>query len=123
MHPIVILGAGLAGYNVAREFRKLDKNSPLIVITADTGDFYSKPMLSNAFAQKKSAEQLVSQSAAKMAEQINATILSGTRVTRIDVEAKTVVTSAGTHQFDKLVIATGAQPIRLALQGNAADEV
>ena len=39
-------------FDIARELRKLDKAIPLLIITADNGGFYSKPMLSNAFAQK-----------------------------------------------------------------------
>ena len=30
--PVVIIGTGLAGYNVAREFRKLDSETPLLLI-------------------------------------------------------------------------------------------
>ena len=33
--PVVIIGTGLAGYNPAREFRKLDAHTPLLLITAD----------------------------------------------------------------------------------------
>lgn len=123
MKPIIIIGTGLAGYTVAREFRKLDKITPLIIITADDGGFYSKPMLSNAFAQRKLAEQLVTQSAAQMAQQIGAHIMTGTRVNGIDTAGRTVRTSAGAFDYAKLVIAVGAQPIRLAIGGNAADQV
>ncbi|HCH78632.1 MAG TPA: FAD-dependent oxidoreductase, partial [Pseudomonas sp.] len=35
--PVVIIGTGLAGYNLAREFRKLDTQTPLLLITADDG--------------------------------------------------------------------------------------
>ena len=31
--PVIIIGSGLAGYNVAREFRKLDTQTPLLVIS------------------------------------------------------------------------------------------
>ena len=31
--PVVIIGTGLAGYNLAREFRKLDSETPLLLIT------------------------------------------------------------------------------------------
>ena len=31
--PVVIVGTGLAGYNLAREFRKLDSETPLLLIT------------------------------------------------------------------------------------------
>ena len=60
MEPIVIIGSGLAGYTLARELRKLDKTTPLVIITADDGRAYSKPMLSNALAQGKSADQIAS---------------------------------------------------------------
>ena len=49
--PVVIVGTGLAGYNLAREFRKLDGETPLLLITADDGRSYSKPMLSTGFAK------------------------------------------------------------------------
>lgn len=123
MKPIIIVGSGLAGYTLAREFRKLNQAAPLFIITADDGGFYSKPMLSNAFAQGKQAAQLVTQSASQMAEQLGATIMTGTRVDNIDVVNKAVHTSAGVFEYDRLILALGAQPIRLGLEGDAADEV
>ena len=33
--PVVIVGTGLAGYNLAKEWRKLDAQTPLLLITAD----------------------------------------------------------------------------------------
>lgn len=125
MHPIVIIGTGLAGFTVARELRKLDKTVPLTIITADDGGFYSKPMLSNAFAQKKEAAQLVTQSAAQMAAQLDASILTSTRVTAIDSTARTISTDRADAPlaYAKLVLAVGAQPIRLAIDGDGADQV
>jgi rubredoxin-NAD+ reductase len=123
MKPLIIIGTGLAGYTVAREFRKLDKTTPLIMMTADSGGYYSKPMLSNAFAQNKQAEQLITQNAAQMAEQLDINLMAATHVDSIDSAKKTVTTDNGTFEYDKLVLAVGAQPIRLELQGDAADQV
>jgi rubredoxin-NAD+ reductase len=123
MKPLIIIGAGMAGYTAAREYRRLDKATPLLVITADDGAFYSKPMLSNAFAQNKGAEQLLGKTAAQMALELSANIVTGTRVTHIDTGRKSVDTTAGSYEFDKLVIAVGAQPIRLAIGGGASHEV
>ena len=50
---IVIIGSGLAGYTVIREIRKVDKTTPITLITREPGYFYSKPMLSTALANKK----------------------------------------------------------------------
>ncbi|MCX7221270.1 MAG: FAD-dependent oxidoreductase [Burkholderiales bacterium] len=123
MKPITIIGSGMAAYSVARELRKLDQVRPLLIISSDDGGFYSKPMLSNAFAQNKQPAQLVSQSAAQMAEQLKATILPHTVVTQITPATKTIHTSAGDFEYDKLVIAVGAQPIRLPIAGDAAGQV
>jgi rubredoxin-NAD+ reductase len=123
MKPTIIIGTGMAGYTLAREFRKLDKTGPLLILTADDGGFYSKPMLSNAFAQGKSAAQLITQTAANMAGQLNVTILTGTRVNTIDTSTRTVNTSSTAFEYDKLVLAVGAQPIRLAIEGDGAQDV
>ncbi|MFZ6673561.1 FAD-dependent oxidoreductase [Undibacterium sp. Xuan67W] len=123
MSPIVIIGSGLAGYTVAREFRKLDKTSPLLIITADDGGFYSKPMLSNAYAQNKQAKDLTSQTAEQMAAQVNASLLTRTKVDHIDTVTNKVVTNAGNFEYSKVVIALGAQAIRLPIEGNAATQV
>jgi rubredoxin-NAD+ reductase len=123
MHPIVIIGSGLAGYTVAREFRKLDKAAPLLIISADDAGFYSKPMLSNAFAQGKQAAQLISQSAAQMATQLDARVIANTRANAIDTSNKTIETSAGVFSYRQLVIASGARAIRLAIAGDAAEQV
>jgi rubredoxin---NAD+ reductase len=123
MKPIIIIGIGLAGYTVARELRKLDKAAPLLLITADDGGFYSKPMLSNAFALGKPAAQLVTQTAAQMAAQLDAHIITHTAAERIDTERHAVTTTAGTFDYAQLVIAVGAQPIRLPIEGDAAHRI
>lgn len=123
MKPILIIGAGLAAYTLARELRKLDKTTPLTIVAADDGGFYSKPMLSNAFAQNRQAAQLVTQSAAQMAAQLDATILASTVVSAIDTVGKTVTTSAGVLEYERLVLATGAHAIRLPIEGDAAHTI
>lgn len=125
---LVIIGAGLAGWTTAREFRKLDTSTPIVLVTADGGDFYAKPTLSNACAQKRSAEQLVTTPAAKMAETLNVTLRAHSQVRSIDTQAQTLTLSASdgaTHiqPYVQLVLATGAHPIRLPLQGDASADV
>jgi rubredoxin-NAD+ reductase len=123
MKPIIIVGAGMAAYTIARELRKLDKTVPLLIVTADNGGYYSKPMLSNAFAQKKLAAQLITHSAAQMGEQLGANVMTGISVEKIDTAAKKIDTAAGAFEYEKLVLAVGAQPIRLQIAGDAAQEI
>ena len=124
MGRIVIAGSGLAGYTLAREFRKHDSDSELVIITADNGESYSKPMLSNALAQGKMAADLPNRDADGMREQLDARILTRTRITGIDREARQLTLDNGeTLDYGHLVLALGADPIRLPLKGDAADEV
>jgi rubredoxin-NAD+ reductase len=123
MKPIVVLGSGLAGYTLVRELRKLDRDAAIILISRDSGDYYSKPMLSNAFAQGKDAAALVNTAAAEMAKQLDFTLRYYTEVLGIDREHKQLQTSAGMIEYGRLVLALGADPIRLPLQGDAADAV
>src|SRR5690242_10966671 len=122
--PIVIVGSGLAGYTVAREFRKLDAETPILIISADHAGFYSKPTLSNALATGKTPATIVTASAEKMAEQLNASIRSRNRVISIDPSSKAVVLEGGEKlSYHELVLALGADSIRLPLEGNAVDEI
>ncbi|MHB1247108.1 MAG: FAD-dependent oxidoreductase [Sulfuriferula sp.] len=123
MEPIVIIGSGLAGYTLARELRKLDKRVPLVIITADDGRYYSKPLLSNALAQGKTADQLAGALAPAMAEQFNAEVLVYSRVEEIDPLACNVRVAQRVIVYSKLVLALGADPVRPQLSGDAADSV
>lgn len=123
MKPIVVLGSGLAGYTLVRELRKLDREVAITLVSRDSGDYYSKPMLSNALAQGKTAASLVITVAAEMAKQLNFTLLQHTEVQGIDRERKQLHTSAGVVEYGRLVLALGADPIRLPLQGDASDAV
>lgn len=123
-NAVVVLGSGLAGYNVARELRKLDAEVPLVVVSRDAAGFYSKPMLSNALASKKTPATLVMKDAAKMAAEINARVLPNTGVQAIDTTARTLTLSTGeVLPYRDLVLALGADPLRLPIQGDAADTV
>ena len=123
MAPILIIGTGLAGYTVAREWRKLNKDAALQLITADDGCFYSKPMLSNALHHHKTPDTLAMNTAHQMAEQLNARIHTHVTVDTIDAAAHTLSYNGNTIAYSQLVLALGADPIRLPLEGDAADTV
>ena len=121
--PVVIVGTGLAGYTVARELRKLDAAVPVILLSQDDGSFYSKPMLSNALAMKKDARALASFDAAAMAQQLNAEVRKHQRVERILPSEHTIVVEGEPLSYSKLVLATGADPRRLRIDGDGADQI
>ncbi|MBI3935991.1 MAG: FAD-dependent oxidoreductase, partial [Betaproteobacteria bacterium] len=123
MDPVVVIGSGLAGYNAAREFRRLDKQTPLLVVTADSGEFYSKPMLSNALAAGKTPEAIPLSSAGQMAAQLAAAVRTRARVSALDTTRREVIIDGESIRYSKLVLALGAGQIRVPLAGDAADTV
>ncbi|MBD8008064.1 rubredoxin reductase RubB [Acinetobacter pecorum] len=127
MHPIVIIGSGMAGYAVAREFRKLNPEHELLMICADDAVNYAKPTLSNALAGNKAPEQIPLGDAAKMSAQLNMHIEQHTWVKAIHPEDHQLILEKdgqeSTQPYSKLVLAVGANPVRLAIAGDASDDI
>ncbi len=121
--PVVIVGTGLAGYNLAREFRKLDSETPLLLITADDGRSYSKPMLSTGFAKSKDADGLCMAEPGAMAEQLAAQVWTHTRVTGIDPGHKRLWIGEEAVPYRDLVLAWGAEVLRVPIEGDASEEL
>ena len=122
--PVVVIGSGLAGYTVVRELRRLDSAVPITLLSADHGGFYSKPMLSNALATGKTPDSILSTSSEQMSGQLGITVQPYTRVDILDVAANNVYFENGTQlTYSRLVLALGADPIRLPIPGNGADDI
>ncbi len=123
--PVVILGTGLAGYGVAKEFRKHDTETPLILITSDDGRAYSKPMLSTGYTRDQSADDLAQSDAGAMGTQLKASVWTMTKVNEIDTANQMIKTGdadTAVH-YSKLVLAVGAQVIRPPIQGDGLELV
>ena len=120
---LVIIGTGLAGYNLAREWRKLNPEKALVIISRDDGRNYSKPMLSTGYTKGKTADQLAMQSAAQMSEQLKAEIRTFASVEAIDTQAKTVTVDGVSIAYEQLVLALGADPFQPPLAGDGLDQV
>lgn len=124
MNPIVVIGSGLAGFNVVKELRKLDKETPLVMITADDGRNYSKPMLSTGFTKEKTADELAMGPPEKTAEQFDVEVKTFTEVTAIHPADHELELGNGERQpYSKLVLAWGADVFRPPIEGDAADQV
>lgn len=121
--PIVIVGTGLSGYSLAREIRKQDKDVPIVMVTADDGFSYSKPMLSTGFTKGKGAEELAQASADAMTEQLNLELRTFATVTGLDAEAHELLIGDERLRYSKLVLAWGADVIRLAIEGDGQEFV
>ena len=121
--PVVIIGTGLAGYNLAREFRKLDGETPLLLITADDGRSYSKPMLSTGFGKNKEADGLSMAEPGAMADQLKAEVRTHTRVSGIDPGHMRLWIGEEAVPYRDLILAWGAETVRVPVAGDAADAI
>jgi rubredoxin-NAD+ reductase len=121
--PVVIAGSGLAGFGVARELRKLDRDVPIVLVTADDGNYYSKPMLSNALGARKTAVSLVISPRAAIAQQLGIEVRAHTRIEQIDRARREVLWRDGGTRYARLVLALGADPMVAAVGGDARDQV
>lgn len=121
--PVVIVGTGLAGYNLAREFRKLDSETPLLLITSDDGRSYSKPMLSTGFGKNKEADGLSMATPEAMAEQLKAQVRTHTCISGIDPGHKQLWIGEEAVPYRDLVLAWGAQTVQVPVEGDAQDAI
>lgn len=121
MKPIVVIGSGLAGFNTVKALRKINPDIPVVMLTQDDGRNYSKPMLSNGFAKNKGEAELAMATAADTAASLGIELRSHVEVVSIDAAAKCVQLADGTLEYDKLVLALGADTWTPPLEGDATD--
>jgi rubredoxin-NAD+ reductase len=116
----LIVGAGHAGYSLAKELRKLDPDRSICLISSDSADYYSKPLLSTGFSKHKSAADFIQKTAEQMADELNIAIWPHCQAEQIDAEQHQLQTDKGVIQYQQLVLATGASPVKLPLPAATA---
>ena len=114
---ILIVGAGLAGYTLAKELRKLAPDQPITLVTADSGALYSKPMLSNALAQGHTPQGLIQASAEDQAAKLNLDLRHHCAAVAIRAGEHVLETACGALPYRHLVLALGARPRKLGFPG------
>lgn len=120
IEPVVIIGSGHAGYQLASTLRNQSPDLSITVFTADDGALYSKPALSNALALSKDGDSLLRETALSWEQRLNIRIYPHTHVQRIDRVNKKLYTSIGEYSYGRLVLATGATPIVIPIEGDDA---
>jgi NAD(P)H-nitrite reductase large subunit len=113
----VILGNGIAGVCAAEAIRQFDSGGGITMVADETFTPYSRPMISMVLAGQVAPEKLPIRST-RFYEEMKITPVLGERVSAIDVDGKRVTTRNGTSvNFDKLLIATGADPRPIKAEG------
>ncbi len=115
---MVIVGGGKAGARAAVAFRENAWKGPVTLISDEVLAPYDRPPLSKAAIMDEAEPQPVYLLDEGMMASLEVNFLRGSAATAIDRTAKTVSLSDGNKIFyDRLLIATGAEPRRLSQTG------
>jgi apoptosis-inducing factor 3 len=119
-HPasIVILGGGAAGIAAANTLRHEGYDGPITMISADQDPPVDRPNLSKDYLAGEAQDDWIPMWPPDLYAERRVELLLNTRVSSIDPAARTVIFENGTRrEFGALLIATGADPVRLPIPG------
>ncbi len=117
---VLIVGAGTAGWSVARELRDAGHQGPIALVTACDGAFYPKPTLSVALARGLAPAAIVARAGPAMAAELGARLIAHAWAVELDAARRRLYTTRGTMRYASLVLATGGRARRPALRGAGA---
>jgi NADPH-dependent 2,4-dienoyl-CoA reductase/sulfur reductase-like enzyme len=115
LSSVTIIGGGAAGLCAADALRREGYGAPITLISADDSAPYDRPNLSKDFlAGTAPAEWMPLRGSEYYAER-KIELLLNARVASIDIKQRTLQLDHGRSlKFDALLIATGAEPVRLS---------
>jgi len=112
----VIIGSGVAGVAAAEAIRSLDSSSPLTVLSEDPFGYYSRPGLAYLLSGELD-EKLLYPYQAQDYQRLGASFQRG-RVARLLPDEKRLELDSGEAvYYERLLIASGSQALRLKLPG------
>jgi NADPH-dependent 2,4-dienoyl-CoA reductase/sulfur reductase-like enzyme/nitrite reductase/ring-hydroxylating ferredoxin subunit len=115
---VVIVGAGVAGNAAAEMLRRRGFGGTITMLGADPATPYDRPNLSKDYLAGTAEESWLPLHSASFYKRHDIELLTATRVKSIDVAAKKVTVESGEiREFDRLLLATGADPIALKIPG------
>ncbi|WP_415182693.1 FAD-dependent oxidoreductase [Phaeovulum sp.] len=115
---IVIVGGGAAGFAAAEMLRRRGYAGSLAIFSADSSVPIDRPNLSKDYLAGSAEEAWMPLRPESWYREAKIDLHLATPVTRIDTARREVVTEGGTrHAYDRLLIATGAEPVHLPIPG------
>ncbi len=115
---VVIVGGGAAGFAAADMLRREGYEGALTLFSADASPPVDRPNLSKDFLAGTAPDEWLPLRAPEYYAERRIDLVLETRVASIDVRQKRVLLENGAHRdFGALLIATGAEPVRLQIPG------
>ncbi len=111
---VVIVGTGAAGNAAAEMLRREGYSGPLTMIGGEDVVPYDRPNLSKDYLAGTASDEWIPLRTAAFYEEQGIRLVLGRRAVAVDVPGKRVVLDDGSsHEFGALLLATGAEPVRL----------
>jgi len=121
---VVIVGAGAAGNAAAETLRREGYKGMLTMIGGDESVPYDRPNLSKDYLAGNAPEEWIPLRPDEFYQQHKIDLIRGVTVDAIDAGSRSVKLSNGeSRSFDKLLLATGAEPVRLPIPGGNLSHV
>lgn len=121
---IVIVGGGAAGFAAAEMLRRSRFAGEITMLSSDSDAPYDRPNLSKDYLAGTAPEAWIPLRGPKFYVRNKIDLQLRTTCERIDVDGRTVIAGDGrVFPFDRLLLATGAEPVRLPVAGADRDHV
>ncbi len=121
---IVIVGGGAAGYSAAQTLREEGYAGPVTVLSADSAPPCDRPNLSKDYLAGTAEADWIPLRGPEWYTENRIDLRLGARVTAIETSARAVLLADGSRlPYGALLLATGADPVRLDVPGAASEHV
>ena len=116
---VAIVGAGAAGNSAAEQLRHLGYDGAITLFDADEAAPYDRPNLSKDYLAGTAPPEWLPLHPAAYYKELGVDLVLGRRVTTLDATARRLRIDDGTtRQFGAIVLATGADPVKLTIPGS-----
>ena len=121
---VIIVGGGAAGNAAAEMLRREGYSGDVTMISADDAVPYDRPNLSKDFLAGTASEEWIPLRSMDFYREHQIELLLNTRVAAIDPKKKSAQLADGSNRkFDALLLATGAEPLKLKIPGADSPQV
>jgi NADPH-dependent 2,4-dienoyl-CoA reductase/sulfur reductase-like enzyme/nitrite reductase/ring-hydroxylating ferredoxin subunit len=115
---IVIVGGGAAGFTAAQRLREEDYRGSIVMLSSDEAPPVDRPNLSKDYLAGNAPEEWVPLRPDDFYAENEIELRLKANVTAINVASSEVMLSNGTTEpYDRLLLATGAEPVQLSIPG------
>jgi apoptosis-inducing factor 3 len=121
---IVIVGGGAAGFAAAERLRRERYQGSIVMLSNDDAAPIDRPNLSKDYLAGNAPEEWIPLRPDRFYPENEIELRLGANVTDIDARSREVVLANGSKvPYDRLLLATGAEPVRLSIPGDDQQHV